>query len=92
MKGAFSFWAQTVTFVGFMMGAFTFDVKAGDPHTVGLWHFQTGAFETVKDSSGNGFHGELIGGVEWTDDGKFGRALRFDGSGYVKIPKNPTLV
>jgi len=51
-----------------------------DPESiVGMWPFDEGGAETVKDSSGNGNDGEMIGGVERTDDSKFGKAVWFDG-------------
>ena len=46
---------------------------------VGMWFFDEDGVETVKDSSGNGNDGEIFGGVERTDDGKFGKGVWFDG-------------
>ncbi len=58
----------------------------------GLWLFDEGTGEVVKDSSGNGLDGKLVGKPEWVD-GVFGKALELDGAGsYVEIPEhaNPT--
>lgn len=41
-----------------------------DPKTiVGLWLLDEGTGKTVKDSSGNGFDGEILGDVKWTKEG-----------------------
>jgi len=45
---------------------------------VGLWHFDEASGKDVKDSSGNGNHGEILGG-KWVD-GKIDKALEFDGT------------
>ncbi len=51
---------------------------------VGVWLFDEGDGKTVKDASGNGHDGEIIGEVAWVD-GKFEKALEFDG-GHVLVP------
>lgn len=61
-----------------------------DPKTIqGLWLFD--AKDTLKDYSDNNFDGKQFGNPK-TVDGKFGKALEFDGTSYVEIPdhKNPT--
>lgn len=53
---------------------------------VAAWPLDEGAGNKIHDLSGKGNQGELIGGAEWVD-GKFGKALNFDGSsGYIEIP------
>jgi len=57
-----------------------------DPGTIiAMWLFDDeaeGAF--AKDSSGNGHDAELMGGVEWVQQGKFGKAMEFNGTdGYL---------
>ena len=48
------------------------------------WTFDEGIGTTAADSSGNGFTGTLVGGVNWTE-GKTGDAVTMDGSGgYVE--------
>lgn len=56
-----------------------------DPETyVGMWLFDEGTGKTAKDSSGNKNDGELMSGPKWVD-GKFGKALEFDGSAFVDM-------
>jgi len=53
---------------------------------VGLWHFNEGAGTTTADNSGNGNTGTLTNGPTWVD-GKYGKALSFDGvDDYVEVP------
>lgn len=64
-----------------------------DPKTVeGLWLFDEGSGSVAKDASGKGLDAKLMGSPKWVD-GKFGKALEFDGKAtYVEVPahKNPT--
>ena len=53
---------------------------------VGLWHFDKGSGTTAYDSSGNGNDGIIYGAI-W-GDGKFGKALSFDGDDYVDCGSN----
>jgi hypothetical protein len=58
------------------------------PQLVGHWRFDEGAGKKVKDSSPQGWHGEMVD-AEWVA-GRHGRALRFNGtSSYVKLPSQP---
>ena len=58
---------------------------------VGYWSFDEGSGKEVKDRSGNGNHGTFAGNPEWVQ-GKFGRALEFDGkSSYVVVPDSDSL-
>ncbi len=53
----------------------------------GLWLFDEGTGNVVKDISGNGNDGEFAG-PKW-GQGKFGKALEFDGTpNYVIVPHN----
>ncbi|MFC1716212.1 LamG-like jellyroll fold domain-containing protein [Candidatus Poribacteria bacterium] len=45
----------------------------------GLWLFNDGAGNVLRDSSDHKRHGEVLGGAEWTNDGKFGGGMVFDG-------------
>ncbi|MHA2022682.1 MAG: DUF2341 domain-containing protein, partial [Candidatus Thorarchaeota archaeon] len=57
---------------------------------VGAWYFDEGSGNTACDSSGNGNDGTIYG-ASWVD-GKFGKALRFDGvDDYVKVPNSENL-
>ncbi|MBI4979904.1 MAG: carbohydrate binding domain-containing protein [Spirochaetes bacterium] len=42
------------------------------------WNFDEGTGDTVKDVGPNGYAGKISGAAEWVD-GKFGKALRFNG-------------
>ena len=54
---------------------------------VGLWHFDGNA----DDSSGNGLHGNVTGAAFYVD-GKFDKALSFDGTNdYVKVVDSSSL-
>ena len=55
---------------------------------IAAWLLDEGSGKVAKDSTGNFSDGEIIGKAEWMD-GKFGKALRLDGStGHVQIPFN----
>jgi len=49
----------------------------------GVWLLDEGKSDLAADSSGNGHDGQMQG-AKWTD-GKFGKALLFEGAGEVKI-------
>jgi len=53
---------------------------------VGVWLFDEGNGKVVKDASGKGPDGEIVGEVAWAN-GKFDAALEFDG-GHVNVPHN----
>ncbi|KKL04273.1 hypothetical protein LCGC14_2617730, partial [marine sediment metagenome] len=53
--------------------------------------FDKGAGDTVRDKSGQGNDGEILGGTRWVK-GKFGSALEFNGKdGYVDCGAKPSL-
>lgn len=55
------------------------------------WLFEEGAGNKIVDSSGNGNAGDIEGSPGWVN-GKFGKALDFDGSGdHVIIPDSNSL-
>jgi hypothetical protein len=57
---------------------------------VGYWSFDEGSGTTAHDSSGNLNDGTIYGAT-WTD-GKFGKALSFDGiDNYITVPGSPSL-
>lgn len=61
-----------------------------DPETaVGVWLFDEGGGDTTADSSGHDHEG-TINGAKW-EDGKFGKALDFDGGDWVSIESTPEL-
>jgi len=58
---------------------------------VGIWLFDEGHGDTVRDYSGNGNDGKLMNGPEWVE-GKFDKALEFDGiDDYVQVPHSDSL-
>ncbi|MBD3183456.1 hypothetical protein GF312_14250 [Candidatus Poribacteria bacterium] len=58
----------------------------------GIWLFDSDEGDTAVDLSENGNDGNIMGGVEWTADGKFGGALSFDGAdGWVEVPDDDSL-
>ena len=44
----------------------------------GMWTFEEGKGDTVKDLSGNGSDGVFVGDVKWTE-AKFGGGIEFSG-------------
>ena len=64
-----------------------------DAHTLALYHFDEGSGDELKDSSGNGHHGKIVG-AKWVkaDGAPIGStpqvdyALHFDGNGHVDLP------
>ena len=66
---------------------------AQDENTVLLYTFETGEGDTVKDLSGNGNDGKLMGSAKW-GDGKPGSGLVLGGNGprdFVEIPDSDSL-
>lgn len=55
----------------------------------GVWLLDEGKSDLAADSSGNGNDGK-VSAAKWTD-GKFGKALLFEGAGEVAIPFNEKL-
>ena len=83
-----------IGFVG-LVGIFLLIALPGlakiDPDSItGMWLFNEGKGNTAKDSSGNGNDGE-IHGAKWVD-GKFGKALEFNGTdNWVEVPHSDTV-
>jgi len=57
---------------------------AAEEGLVGYWNFDEGKGDVAGDSSGNGNDGTIFRGAEWVD-GKFGKALKFDGGKMQKV-------
>jgi hypothetical protein len=58
------------------------------PDCVGYWSFDEGQGTEAKDASSTQNHGKLKGNCKW-EDGKFGKALSFDGAGAcVEVAKD----
>lgn len=65
----------------------TLTANAAEPGLIGWWRLDDGAGTTAVDSSDGGHNGSFTGGgnLTWVD-GKFGGALKFDGTGKVEVP------
>lgn len=80
-------WLATGLFIACCQAAYTDDAEA---ETLLLLHFDEDRGRTAHDASGNGHHGK-VHGAEWVD-GKFGKALRFDGErDYVTLGRREAL-
>ena len=55
------------------------DANIGENIIQGMWTFEEGEGDTVRDLSGNGSDGTFVGDLKWTD-GKFGGGLEFNGT------------
>jgi hypothetical protein len=64
--------------------------KINPKTAVGIWLFDEGEGDVAKDSSGNGNDGTLMSSPKWVD-GKFGKALEFNGNNYVDMGDKDTL-
>ncbi len=58
---------------------------------VAAYSFDEGTGTTVADASGNSNTGTLTTGPAWSTQGKYGKALSFNGSGLVTISDSNTL-
>ena len=65
---------------------------AVDKDTVAVWLFDEGAGDTVRDFSGNGHDGKLMGDPKWTG-AEHGKGLDFEGdiANYVEVPHSDDL-
>ena len=52
-----------------------------------LYLLDEGSGNTAEDSSANGRDGAIEGGAEYVDDGVFGKAISFDGTGTIRVPE-----
>jgi large repetitive protein len=57
---------------------------------IGWWSFDQLVGGVIRDLSGNGLHGNVVGELVLTE-GKQGRAASFNGSSYVHVPYKPVL-
>jgi hypothetical protein len=53
---------------------------AADPSLIGWWKLDDGSGTTALDSSGKGLNGTLTNGPTWSEAGKLGSCLVFDGT------------
>jgi len=78
-----------VLFISILLASLVFAClsygKIAPASAVGVWLFNDGKGNIAKDASGKGNDGTLKNGPAWID-GKFGKALQFDGvDDYVDI-------
>lgn len=76
----------TAICIGFVFISFLF-TNIGyakiEPNTISaLWLFDEGSGKEINDSSGNENHGKFLGELKWVN-GKFGKALEFDGASSI---------
>jgi regulation of enolase protein 1 (concanavalin A-like superfamily) len=64
----------------------TVEAIAAEPGLVGWWRLDDGAGTTAADSSDGGHNGSFITGNATWVQGKFGGALKFEGTAQVEIP------
>ncbi len=77
---------SSIVFIAACLGVGPPIYTAIDKHTIiGIWLFDEGISDGVKDASGNGHDGTVVGTPEVVD-GKFGKALSFGGEDTVEIP------
>jgi hypothetical protein len=68
------------------------NARAAVPGLVAAYGFEEGSGSTLNDNSGNSNNGTLQNGPSWVTNGKFGKALRFDGGNdRVSIPDSNSL-
>jgi hypothetical protein len=53
-------------------------------NALGIWKMDEGSGKIVKDSTGTGHDGEIVGNPKWVE-GKDGKALEFSSGVYVKV-------
>ena len=76
---------KKITVLMLFMSTFCyFGITSASADAIGVWLFDEGVGEIIKDVSGNGHHGEIVGEVARAA-GKFEGALEFDG-GHVLVP------
>ena len=71
-----------------LIASYAFSAEEG---LVGYWNFDEGKGDVASDSSGNKNDAKLVRSPEWVD-GKFGKALKFDGgkTQKVEVPDSKT--
>ncbi|MDP6599408.1 MAG: LamG domain-containing protein [Candidatus Poribacteria bacterium] len=70
-----------------VLGMSVLATKIVSAKAVGIWLFDEGKGDTIKEAQGYKHDGEFVGGVKWEKAGKFGSAVRFDGkTGHIEIP------
>lgn len=66
-------------------------LEPNDPALVGLWLFDEGKGDVVKDTSGNKNDGKFVGSFDWID-GKFGKAVLSKASGSIDVSDSASIL
>jgi len=75
-----------------MMGMPTVVRGAEDPNLIGWWMFDEGSGTTAFDASGKGNEAQFVGNPQWVSEGRFGRAVQFNGTtDYLAAPDSASL-
>ena len=89
MKFRFLWIGMVVLFIAGMLTASSY-AKLDEKTLVGLWMFDEGNGKTAKDGSPNKNDGALTGNPKWVN-GKFGKALEFNGTNFVDMGNDESL-
>lgn len=77
--------ARLILLVSILVLVFTGISMAAEKDLVAYYPFDEGTGQAVKDMSGNKHDGKIVGTTKWVD-GKFGKAIEFDGkTSYVEV-------
>lgn len=72
--------------IGIFILVFSGICLSAEKDLVAYWNFDEGTGEIVKDVTGNKHDGKFVGTPKWVD-GKYGKALEFDGkTSYIEVP------
>jgi hypothetical protein len=79
---------RTITVLAASLWLASVGVIHAQPRMIASWDFDQGAGDVLRDVSGNGHDGRILGAT-WTE-GRFGRGLHFDGQDdCVEVPASP---
>jgi hyaluronate lyase len=76
--------------VGLMMFMAKSEARIDLKSLMGMWLLNENKGDVVRDSSGNGHDGNFVNDVKWTE-GKFGKAVVFNGESHLDHGTPPTL-
>lgn len=77
---------RLILIAGVLVLVFSGINMAAEEGLVAYYPFDEGTGQAIKDTSGNGHDGKIIGTAKWVD-GKHGKAIEFDGkTSYVEVP------
>ena len=83
---------RTISIFSFILLLTLTSAKMADGDLIGWWRLDEGSGTTATDSSGYGNDAIFQGAPVWVDDGKLGKALKFNGSSdYLAAPDSESL-